>query len=171
MRPWVIFCNSKVSIFVNKLCIKRKNTIIVQWSSLMSYHQTIYVLIKKKKSYFSALQLQYSIHESIRIACKKQNKKKNKDFPTLDGGWNFENVLFSKFISLTYPFLSLIPCDWSQETASSVMHEFAAIIRCCVRRTRSKFDWCDTQKELLRRTSKRRTHLGEKPLIQQNFTC
>ena len=53
---------------------------------MMYYHQTIYVLIKKKKSYFSALQLQYSIHESIRIACKKKNKKKHKDFPTLDGG-------------------------------------------------------------------------------------
>ena len=170
MRPWVIFCNSKVSIFVNKLCIKRKNTIIVQWSSMMYYHQTIYVLIKKKKSYFSALQLQYSIHESIRIACKKKTKKKQR-LPYPRWWLKFWNVLFSKFISLTYPFLSLIPCDWSQETASSVMHEFAAIIRCCVRRTRSKFDWCDTQKELLRRTSKRRTHLGEKPLIQQNFTC
>ena len=51
---------------------------------MMYYHQTIYVLIKKKKSYFSALQLQYSIHESIRIALKKKQKK-NKDFPTLDG--------------------------------------------------------------------------------------
>ena len=44
----------------------------------MYYHQTIYVLIKKKKSYFSALQLQYSIHESIRIALKKKQKKKTK---------------------------------------------------------------------------------------------
>ena len=45
---------------------------------MMYYHQTIYVLIKKKKSYFSALQLQYSIHESIRIAFKKKTKKKTK---------------------------------------------------------------------------------------------
>ena len=57
---------------------------------MMYYHPTIYVLIKKKKSYFSALQLQYSIHESIRIALKKKQKK-NKDFPTLDGSWNFES--------------------------------------------------------------------------------
>ena len=51
-----------------------------------------------------------------------------------------QNVLLSKFLLLTYPFLSLIPCDWSQETASSVIHEFAAIIHYCVRRTRSKLD-------------------------------
>ena len=45
-----------------------------------------------------------------------------------------------KQISFAYhPFLSLTPCDWSQETASSVMHKFAAIIHYCVRRTRSRF--------------------------------
>ena len=48
-------------------------------------------------------------------------------------------VMLSKFLSLTYPFLSLIPCDWSQETASSVMNEFATINHYCVRRTRSRF--------------------------------
>ena len=49
----------------------------------MYYHQTIYVLIKKKKSYFSALQLQYSIHESIRIALKKKQKKTKTSLPSM----------------------------------------------------------------------------------------
>ena len=75
-----------------------------------------------------------------------------------------QNVLLSKFLSLTYPFLSLIPCDRSQETATSVMHEFAAIIHYCVRRTRCRFDQCGTQKKLLRRTRRRRTNFGEKSL-------
>ena len=50
---------------------------------MMYYHQTIYVLIKKKKSYFYALQLQYSIHESIRIACKKNKKKTKTSLPSM----------------------------------------------------------------------------------------
>ena len=77
----VIFCNYKVSIQVNKLCIQRKNIITKLYN---------YVLIKKinHNSVYFSFSTVFINKEGLIVDLKNKNKEK---FLTLDGCWNFES--------------------------------------------------------------------------------